>query len=215
MRAHPASHDQLPRIRRSCRGHRPPPRARHAGRAADGARAGTRSGAWAALGSATGNLLWAPPRCWGDGGRGGLAGGLRRAQAARRRLPRLARPPGARRGARRGDCWPQGPGEPPRPPRAPSGAARDLANVKVGLLDGARPSVPRPRCQPVPAAAMVLTMALLALAGRRIRGPGRPAAAGAREATRIAARERARRRPVAGARGRPGRRPLGARPATV
>jgi threonine/homoserine/homoserine lactone efflux protein len=130
---------------------------------------GVQAGAWAALGSATGNLVWgtatvlgatavvaASPEAFGALKLAGAAYlgwlGAQALLAARRGDPVAVsssseHAPSATRAFRRG-------------------LASDLANVKVGLFWTALvPQFLLPGAGPAPAAAMVLTMALLALAG--------------------------------------------------
>jgi threonine/homoserine/homoserine lactone efflux protein len=130
---------------------------------------GGRAGVWAAVGSATGNLLWgtatvlgatavvaASPQAFGALKLAGAAYlGWLGAQAL------LA--------ARRGDPVAETGSSEPAPSAARAfrrGLASDLANVKVGLFWTALvPQFLLPGAGPAPAAAMVLTMAVMAFAG--------------------------------------------------
>jgi threonine/homoserine/homoserine lactone efflux protein len=131
--------------------------------------AGTRSGVWAALGSGTGNLLWGTATVLGVtavlSASPAAFGALKLGGAAY--LAWLALQ--ALRAARRGDLLADpDPAEPaPSAGRAfRRGLASDLANVKVGLFWTALvPQFLVPGAGFLPAAAMVLTMALLCFAG--------------------------------------------------
>ena len=130
---------------------------------------GVQAGAWAALGSASGNLVWGTATVLGATAVVAASpeafGALKLAGAAY--LGWLGAQ--ALLAARRGDPV----AETSSSERAPSatrafrrGLASDLANVKVGLFWTALvPQFLLPGAGPAPAAAMVLTMALLALAG--------------------------------------------------
>ena len=131
--------------------------------------AGTRSGAWAALGSATGNLVWGTATVLGATAVVAASPGafaalklLGAAYLAWLGLQALA-------AARRGDLLAETGPEEAAPSAARAfrrGLASDLANVKVGLFWTALvPQFLVPGAGPLPAASMVLTMALLALGG--------------------------------------------------
>jgi threonine/homoserine/homoserine lactone efflux protein len=131
--------------------------------------AGTRSGVWAALGSGTGNLLWGTATVLGVtavlSASPAAFGALKLGGAAY--LAWLALQ--ALRAARRGDLLADpDPAEPaPTAWRAfRRGLASDLANIKVGLFWTALvPQFLVPGAGFLPAAAMVLTMALLCFTG--------------------------------------------------
>jgi threonine/homoserine/homoserine lactone efflux protein len=131
--------------------------------------AGTRSGVWAALGSGTGNLVWGTATVLGVtavlAASPAAFSALKLAGAAY--LAWLAAQ--ALRAALRGDLLadPDPTEPPPSAGRAfRRGLASDLANVKVGLFWTALvPQFLVPGAGAGPAAAMVLTMALLCFAG--------------------------------------------------
>jgi threonine/homoserine/homoserine lactone efflux protein len=131
--------------------------------------AGTRSGVWAALGSATGNLLWGTATVLGAtavvAASPAVFGALKLAGAAYLAWLGVQSLAAARRGDLLAETTPGVP--PPSAGRAfRRGLASDLANVKVGLFWTALvPQFLVPGAGPLPAAAMVLTMAFLALAG--------------------------------------------------
>jgi threonine/homoserine/homoserine lactone efflux protein len=130
---------------------------------------GVQAGAWAALGSAAGNLVWGTATVLGATAVVAASpeafGALKLAGAAY--LGWLGAQ--ALLAARRGELV----AETSTSERAPSavrafrrGLASDLANVKVGLFWTALvPQFLLPGAGPAPAAAMVLTMAVLAFAG--------------------------------------------------
>jgi threonine/homoserine/homoserine lactone efflux protein len=130
---------------------------------------GTRSGAWAAVGSATGNLLWGTATVLG------VTTVIAASPAAFAALKLVGAAylawlgVQALRAARRGDLLAGSEATEPAPSAARAfrrGLASDLANVKVGLFWTALvPQFLVPGAGPAPAAAMVLTMALMALAG--------------------------------------------------
>ena len=131
--------------------------------------AGTRSGSWAALGSASGNLVWGTATVLG------ATAVVAASPAAFAALKLLGAAYLALLGvqalaaARRGDLLAETAPRDAAPSAARAfrrGLASDLANVKVGLFWTALvPQFLVPGAGPLPAAAMVLTMALLALAG--------------------------------------------------
>ena len=132
--------------------------------------AGTRSGVWAALGSGTGNLLWGTATVLGvTAVLAASPAAFAALKLARRRLPRLAGRSGPRAPHGGATCWPT-PIPPSRPP--PPGARSGAASRAISPTSRSGSSGPR-SCRssssrapaPLPAAAMVLTMALLCFAG--------------------------------------------------
>jgi threonine/homoserine/homoserine lactone efflux protein len=131
--------------------------------------AGTRAGVWAALGSGAGNLLWGTATVLGVtavlAASPAAFAALKLAGAAYLAWLGAQSPCAALRGDLLADPDPAEPA--PSAGRAfRRGLASDLANVKVGLFWTALvPQFLLPGAGALPAAAMVLTMALLVFAG--------------------------------------------------